>query len=107
MFLHPAGAVVVQVAVVEVIDVAVVPDAGVPALRREKLAPIPLELHETLQMPIPTAAVAVREAFRVMTAGATLPLADAIRIETEAFLRLAGSPESKEKIAAFFASRKK
>lgn len=34
-------------------------------------------------------------------------LADGIRLETEAFLRLAGSDESRAKIAAFFAARKR
>jgi hypothetical protein len=38
--------------------------------------------------------------------GAALPLKEALPLETEAFLRLAGTDQSKEKIAAFF-SRKK
>jgi enoyl-CoA hydratase len=56
---------------------------------------------------LPDAPTAVREVLRVIRAGAVIPLAAAIRLETEAFLRLAGSPESKQLIAAFFASRKK
>ncbi len=48
-----------------------------------------------------------REALRVMSEGTTLPLASAISLETDAFLRLAGSSESKRLIAQFFASRKK
>ena len=36
-----------------------------------------------------------------------LPLHEGIALETEAFLRLAGSPESKRLIGEFFASRKK
>jgi len=54
-----------------------------------------------------TGSAAAREALRVMELGAALPLADAIKIETEAFLRLAGSDESKRLITDFFASRKK
>jgi enoyl-CoA hydratase/carnithine racemase len=50
---------------------------------------------------------AANEAVRVMVEGAALPLYDAIKLETEAFMRLAGSDESKRLIAAFFASRKK
>ncbi|WP_439631603.1 enoyl-CoA hydratase-related protein [Gemmata sp.] len=50
---------------------------------------------------------AAAEAVRVMVEGAALPLKQAIALETEAFLRLAGSDESKRLIAAFFASRKK
>jgi enoyl-CoA hydratase/carnithine racemase len=50
---------------------------------------------------------AAAEAVRVMVEGAALPLYDAIELETEAFMRLAGSDESKRLIAEFFASRKK
>lgn len=50
---------------------------------------------------------AAAEGIRVMIAGATLPLYEAIKLETEAFMNLAGSPESKRLIAEFFASRKK
>lgn len=50
---------------------------------------------------------ATGEAVRVMCEGIALPLADGIRLETEAFLRLAGSGESTRLIAAFFAARKK
>lgn len=50
---------------------------------------------------------AAAEALRVMVEGAALPLYEAIKLETEAFMRLAGSDESKRLIAAFFASRKK
>jgi enoyl-CoA hydratase/carnithine racemase len=58
-------------------------------------------------IPIPEEPVAAREAVRVMAEGAALPLYDAIKLETEAFMRLAGSEESKRLIAEFFASRKK
>ncbi|MBA4187329.1 MAG: hypothetical protein C0467_04840 [Planctomycetaceae bacterium] len=49
---------------------------------------------------------AAAEGVRVMVEGASLPLKEAIAVETEAFMRLAGSDESKRLIAAFFASRK-
>jgi enoyl-CoA hydratase len=50
---------------------------------------------------------AAAEAVRVMIEGAKLPLYEAIKLETAAFLRLAGSPESKRLIAEFFAGRRK
>jgi enoyl-CoA hydratase/carnithine racemase len=50
---------------------------------------------------------AIRTLQQVMTCGASLPLQEAIALETEAFLQLAGSAESKRRIADFFASRKK
>jgi hypothetical protein len=39
--------------------------------------------------------------------GGPLPLRDAVALETEAFMQLTGSAESKRLIAAFFAARKK
>jgi hypothetical protein len=51
--------------------------------------------------------LAASEAYRVANEGYRLPLADGIKLETEAFLRLAGSDESRAKIAAFFAARKR
>ncbi len=51
--------------------------------------------------------IAAREAERVMIEGATLPLAAGIALESEAFLKLAGSPESRTLINAFFERRKK
>lgn len=50
---------------------------------------------------------AAREALRVLIEGSQLPVAEGIKLETEAFMQLAGSDESKRLIAAFFASRKK
>lgn len=50
---------------------------------------------------------AAAEAIRVMVEGTALPLADGIKLETDAFMRLAGSPESKRLIAEFFANRKR
>jgi enoyl-CoA hydratase/carnithine racemase len=54
-----------------------------------------------------SSSTAAREALRVLEEGVALSLADAIKLETEAFMRLAGSDESKRLIAEFFASRKK
>jgi enoyl-CoA hydratase len=71
--------------------------------RIAKLGPLPAAVHHNYMPP----AGADPEAVRVMIEGAALPLYDAIKIETEAFMRLAGSPESKRLIAEFFASRKK
>jgi enoyl-CoA hydratase/carnithine racemase len=68
----------------------------------------PLPDHFRAAFTPPTALTgAAAEAARVMVEGASLPLSEAIKLETEAFLRLAGSPESKRLIEAFFASRKK
>jgi enoyl-CoA hydratase/carnithine racemase len=75
--------------------------------RAAKHAPLPLDAHPTAKMPPVTAPAAVREAYRVATEGAKLPLDAGIRLETAAFLQLAGSAESKELIAEFFAARKK
>jgi enoyl-CoA hydratase/carnithine racemase len=46
-------------------------------------------------------------ALEVIEQGCRLPLAEGLRLETEAFLRLAGSAEARQLIAEFFASRKK
>lgn len=50
---------------------------------------------------------AAAEAVRVVIEGAPLLLREAIAVETDAFLRLAGGDESKRLIAEFFAARKK
>ena len=73
------------------------------AVRERKRAPVP----GPSRPPVPSSPNAVREAMLVLVRGAGLPLADAIPLETEAFLRLAGSDESKRLIAEFFAGRKK
>ena len=81
-----------------------------PATREERRQSKRDPLPETEFASGPTAvaeSTAAREAVRVMTEGAALPLAAGIKLETEAFLRLAGSDESKRLIAEFFASRKK
>lgn len=75
--------------------------------RRVKREPIPAEIRNAFAPVIEPEPVAIREALVVMIQGASLPLYEAIELETEAFMQLAGSPESKRLIAEFFASRKK
>jgi enoyl-CoA hydratase/carnithine racemase len=75
--------------------------------RQARRQPVPELAREAMTESPPDGQTAVREVLRVIREGAVLPLVAAIRLETEAFLRLAGSPESKQLIAAFFASRKK
>jgi enoyl-CoA hydratase len=55
----------------------------------------------------PPDCAAGHELDRLLKAAGTTPLADGIALETEAFLRLAGSDESRARIAAFFAARKR
>lgn len=59
--------------------------------------------------PEPAAAesAAVRALWRCWQRSRGLSLVDGLQIETEEFLQLAGSAESRQRIAAFFASRKK
>ena len=74
--------------------------------RRNKQQPVANSAESTVSFPL-IGPVAQREVVCVIIEGANLPLADGIKLETEAFLRLAGSDESKRLIAEFFASRKK
>jgi enoyl-CoA hydratase len=74
--------------------------------RETRLQPIPKEQIAAFQAPTVTTK-AESEAMRVIVQGAALPLYDAIKLETEAFMRLAGSSESKRLMAEFLASRKK
>ena len=73
--------------------------------REKRLQPIPVEARAVLAPPTGLTGAAA-EAVRVMVAGAARPLYEAIKLETEAFMRLAGSDESKRLIAEFF-NRKK
>jgi enoyl-CoA hydratase len=75
-------------------------------IRSKKIAPLS-QVERTGPITAVAESVAAKEAIRVMVEGAALPLYDGIKLETEAFMRLAGSEESKRLIAAFFASRKK
>ncbi len=74
--------------------------------RESKRNPIPKGDWERFKL-LQDVTGAAAEAVRVMVEGAALSLYDAIALETEAFMRLAGSDESKRLIAEFFASRKK
>jgi enoyl-CoA hydratase/carnithine racemase len=55
--------------------------------------------------PVPSEPNAAREAMLCLVRGAELPLGEALALETETFLRLAGSDESRQLIAEFFARR--
>jgi len=80
---------------------------GWRGLRDTKRAAIPAADRERFKAPVPSAPNAVREAMLVLARGGELTLGEGLKLETEAFLRLAGSDESKARIAAFFAGRKK
>ncbi|MCZ2341423.1 MAG: enoyl-CoA hydratase/isomerase family protein [Bacteroidales bacterium] len=56
---------------------------------------------------VPSEPDAVREAMLCVIRGAEQPLEQALTIETEAFLRLAGSEDSRQRIASFFAQKPK
>jgi enoyl-CoA hydratase/carnithine racemase len=71
-------------------------------LRKKHALPPPADFN-----PRTAFSPATVEGIRVLTAGVQLPLAAAIKLETAAFMTLAGSAESKRLIAEFFASRKK
>ncbi|CAN5623198.1 hypothetical protein BH11PLA2_BH11PLA2_35270 [soil metagenome] len=73
--------------------------------RRMKQQPIP-EPDVVTFKPVESDSAAVNEAIRVMVAGAALPLNEAMPLETNAFLSLTGTPDSKAKIAAFFERKK-
>ena len=80
---------------------------GWRGLRESKRGAIPLAERERFRAPVPSHPPALREAMLVLTRGGEMPLAEALTLETEAFLRLAGSDDSRARIAAFFAARKK
>lgn len=79
--------------------------------RRAKEEALPLVDRELLKEEVlalgPADSPAVQELMAVMVRGGEQPLPDAVQIESAAFLRLAGSDESKKRIAEFFESRKK
>ncbi len=75
--------------------------------RTAKAAPVPLAEWGHWPGPVPADPVAVREAVTAMRDGGQLPLDDGLTLETEAFLRVAGSAEAKRLIGEFFASRKR
>jgi enoyl-CoA hydratase/carnithine racemase len=86
------------------IDTAALTLGRGPDRRHPRLAAFPVP--DTPTVPV-LGSTAAREVYRLVIEGLPLPLADGIRLETEAFLRLAGSDESRAKIAAFFAGRKR
>lgn len=73
--------------------------------RATKRNPVPDSSRSTLtlrdQLP------AVRAAMPLLAKGIGLPLAEALKLETDAFVLLAGSDDSRRRIAEFFANRKK
>ncbi len=82
--------------------------------RKASLSPserMPDGFYENVREALPRIdeeAMAARQAATdAIRGGDSLPLYEAIKLETEAFMRLAGSEESKRLIAQFFASRKK
>jgi enoyl-CoA hydratase len=79
--------------------------------RRAKREALPLLDRELLKEAIlgfgEPSSGAVRELISVMFRGGEQLLTDALIIESDAFLRVAGSDESKRLIAEFFAARKK
>jgi len=79
---------------------------GWQELRAMKRGPVAIHESERFSAPVPSSPDAIREAMMLLNRGAELPLAEALKLETEAFLRLAGSEQSKARIAAFFAARK-
>lgn len=74
--------------------------------RRVKQEPVPAMDREEYQPPIPQEPAAVREVLTAMAAGAAERLADGLAIESAGFLRVAGSDESKRRIAEFFTRKK-
>lgn len=95
----------------ELLDAAAAMLLNMTAENREraralKSGPVPAEARAAFQPPVPSEPPALRELMQVLIRGAALPFAEAMALETEAFLRLAGTEQSKEKIAAFFSRRK-
>ena len=75
------------------------------ARRATKRNPVPEAGRSTLTLHRPHPAV--RAAMPVVALGSSLPLAEGLKLETDAFVKLAGSDDSRERIAEFFANRKK
>jgi enoyl-CoA hydratase/carnithine racemase len=87
------------------------------AVRNAKRSPVPADLlpsaefladiRQTLDVIDPPMRSAAVEVLKVVLEGALTNLAGGIRLETEAFLRLAASDNARRLIAEFFAKRKK
>jgi len=86
-------------------------------IRAVKRAPVPADLlpsaefladiRQTLDVIDPPMRPAAAEVLKVVLEGSLTDLAGGIRLETEAFLRLAASSNARQLIAEFFAKRKK
>ena len=86
-------------------------------VRAAKRQPVPADLlpsaeflaetRQTLDVIDPPMRPAAAEAIKVVLEGSLTDLAAGIRLETAAFLRLAGTPASRQLIAEFFAKRKR
>lgn len=86
-------------------------------VRAAKRAPVPADLlpsadflaetRQTLDLIDPLMRPAAAEVLKVVLQGSLTDLAGGIRLETEAFVRLAGSDNARQLIAEFFAKRKK
>lgn len=86
-------------------------------VRQAKRSPVPArllpsadflaEIRFTLDEFDETMKPAAAEALKVILEGSLTDLAAGLRLETAAFLRLAGTPQSRQLIADFFAKRKK
>ena len=73
--------------------------------RATKRNPVPDSSRSTLTLR--DQSPAVRAAMPLVAKGIGLPLAEALKLETDAFVLLAGSGDSRRRIADFFANRKK
>jgi enoyl-CoA hydratase/carnithine racemase len=73
------------------------------ARRTQKQQPVAHSVQPALGVDSGAAAAARR----VVMEGSKLPLEEGLKLETEAFMQLAGSDESRRLIGAFFASRRK
>jgi enoyl-CoA hydratase/carnithine racemase len=86
-------------------------------VRAAKRTPVPADLlpsadfladtRQTLDLIDPPMRPAAAEVLKVVLQGSLTDLAAGIRLETEAFVRLAGSDNAQQLIAEFFAKRKK
>ena len=78
---------------------------GLVELAPDRLLPVAVEL--LLRRDVAGVRFAKQQPMEQGERANMLPLKEGIALETEAFMRLAGSPESKRLIGEFFASRKK
>jgi enoyl-CoA hydratase len=74
--------------------------------RAAKHEAVPDALRALFKAPIAVEPAAIRTVLQVMETGTAIPLPEAIHLETAAFLRLAGSEESRLLVEAFFTRKK-